>query len=518
MNKNNRRVFLHNFFIKHIFLQKVKEYKLLTYSAIRNIIEAYVRESYIIPMKTISAIEKYIVDDAIVVIIGHSKNKIIYSINEPMYNEDTIEALTKLYIANPNCTNNYCIQETINSLNDNKLIEIYAKQPVSINYYYRKLVSGYGPIYPLIKDNHIEEISANSTDSEVQVIHRKYNWYGWISTNIKVGKEAIDRLVLRLARKMGKHISIAQPVAEGLTEDGLRISLTYSKEVSRKGSSFVIRKKPSTPWSITKLIDIGMLNSLIAAYAWLILELRGSILIVGGMSTGKTTLLQGLLTLIPPTRRVVTIEDTPEISGTTGYWDPLVERVVSIGDSINIDMYDLLKFSLRRRADYIVVGEVRGKEARLLIQASRLGHGVLATIHGENADSIIERLVAPPISIPKNLLSSIWSIIVLENVQGHRKVKFVYEIDKKIRIHEVFRRIPGGNSGYIPRDPVELAKKTIRLAELLDEETLVSELVERASFLDRMVARGIFDLPRLGEELMKFYYEQLGEETVAYIQ
>ncbi|RLG90807.1 MAG: secretion system protein E, partial [Thermoprotei archaeon] len=146
------------------------------------------------------------------------------------------------------------------------------------------------------------------------------------------------------------------------------------------------------------------------------------------------------------------------------------------------------------------------------------GHGVLATIHGENADSVIERLVAPPISIPKNLLSSIWSIIVLENVQGHRRVKFVYEIDKKIRIHEVFRRIPGGNSGYIPRDPVELAKKTIRLAELLDEETLVSELVERASFLDRMVARGIFDLPRLGEELMKFYYEQLGEETVAYIQ
>ncbi len=516
--KNKMSIFLKNPFLKHRSIHKSGISRFLSYSTIREIVRTYINESYVTPLKIVDVLEKYVIDDVVIVIIGRLKNKIIYSINEPMYNEDTIEAITKLYIANPNCTDNYCIQETISSLNDDKLMEIYTEQSVSINYYYRKLVSGYGPIYPLIKDSYIEEISANSSDSEVQVIHRKYSWYGWISTNIKVNKEAIDRLVLRLARKMGKHISIAQPVAEGLTEDGLRISLTYSKEVSRKGSSFVIRKKPSTPWSITKLIDMGMLNSLIATYAWLILELRGSILIVGGMSTGKTTLLQGLLTLIPPTRRVVTIEDTPEISGTTGYWDPLVERVVSIGDSINIDMYDLLKFSLRRRADYIVVGEVRGREARLLIQASRLGHGVLATIHGENADSVIERLVAPPISIPKNLLSSIWSIIVLENVQGHRRVKFVYEIDKKIRIHEVFRRMPGGKGGYIPRDPVELVKKTIRLAELLDEETLVSELVERASFLDRMVARGIFDLPRLGEELMKFYYEQLGEETVAYIQ
>ncbi|ABN70082.1 type II secretion system protein E [Staphylothermus marinus F1] len=499
-------------FLKHQFTRKrsFEVKKLIIKEAFHEIIKEYIEKTVIIPVKPVNIVEEYVVGNVVRIYINRTgKSLLQYIVHEPSYDKDTIYAVSKLYIENPNCKNNICIQETLSNINDKKLHKIYSEQPIRVNYYYFKISSGYGSLYPLIIDPYIEEIAVNASDKIVSIINRKYSWYGWMNTNIYIDEKVIDRLVLSIARKMGKHLSIAQPLAEGLTNDGLRISLTYGREISRKGSSVVIRKKPSTPWTITRLIDMKMLSSLIAAYAWLVLELRGSILIVGGMSTGKTTLLQGLLTLIPPTRRVVTIEDTPEITGSTGLWDPLVERIVSIGESINVSMYDLLKFSLRRRADYIVVGEVRGREARLLLQASRLGHGVLATFHGEDAETVIERLISPPISIPKNMLSSIWSIIVLENINGVRRVRSVYEITKNIKPVKI---VGLKNNGlYDPSDAKSLAEKSIRLQLLLDTDDLAYELASRASFLDKLVAKGIFALNTLGEELVNYYYRGIEE-------
>lgn len=462
------------------------------------------------PEKTVSIVEEYSIDEYTHVLIARKGVELLYVVVEPPLEEWMKEAIAQIYIADPTCRDVYCLQETIYKFKDQEILVNFSRSPIGIIYHYMKLVSGYGPLYPLIKDPFIEEIAGSSNDRRIMIIHRKYSWYGWMKTNIIVDQKYIDRLVLSLARKIGKHLSIAQPIAEGLTPEGLRLSLTYGREISRKGSSFVIRKKPSKPWTITMLIEQGTITSLIAAYLWLVLELRGSIIIVGGMSTGKTTLLQALLTIIPPTRRVVTIEDTPEICGSTGIWDPLVERVTSIDDSLNIDMYTLLKLSLRRRADYIVVGEVRGKEARLLVQASRLGHGVLATMHGEDAEAAIERLIAPPISIPKNLLSSIWTIVVMDADKGGRRVRSIYEVDDKIRLHKI---IECNGNLCSPHSAKELAEKSIRLNRLLDTETISHELASRTAFLQKLANRRVFDINVLSEELLS-YYQVLEEEEV----
>ncbi len=464
------------------------------------------------PIKTTSIVEEYSIGDIITIYIVKINNELKYVIREPSFNDEIIEAITELFIENPNCKSNECIQNTLASMDDDEIAKMYSKQPLQINYYYQKITSGYGPLYPLILDPNIEEISLSSDDGYVHIINYKYSWYGWMSTNIYLSEQLVDRLVLSIARRMGKHVSIVQPVAEGLTPEGLRVSLTYGREVSRKGSSIVIRKKPLYTWTITRLINNKMLTSMIAAYLWLVLEMRGSILIVGGMSSGKTTLLQGLLTLMQPTRRVVTIEDTPEINGSTGLWDPLVERNVSIGEGLNISMYDLLKFSLRRRADYIVVGEVRGREARLLIQASRLGHGVLATMHSDDASSAIERLIAPPISIPKNMLSSIWCIVVVENINGFRRVRSVYEVDNKIRLNELIRI--KGNGLYEPRSIKEIAEKTVRLGNIIDYEELIGELSDRTVFLEKLVSNGVFNIEDLSRELMKYYLSSVEEVVI----
>jgi len=475
----------------------------------RSIIEFLIRASPQ-PFKPLNPIEQYSVDDTVSIVINDRNGVYEYIVIEPHPDTSVLKTVSKTYLYNPYCRDISCVEETINKIGRSIYKDVFRKQPHIVYYFYRKLSSGYGALYPLILDPDVEEIAGSSGDKYIMVIHRRYGWYGWMKTNILVHSEDMDRLVLSLARRMGKHISIAQPVVEGLTNEGLRVSLTYGREVSMKGSSLVIRKKPRTPVTIIKLIDNKTLSSLMASYLWLILEFKGSIIIVGGVSSGKTTLLQALLTLIPPTHRVVSIEDTPEITGSTGIWDPLVERVVSIGDSTSIDMYQLLKFSLRRRADYLVVGEVRGVEARLLIQASRLGHGVLTTMHAESAKAVVERLISPPISIPRKMLSNIWCIVVMENDRGVRRVKAIYELTESLEFKLLFKH---DKEAFKPDNPREVVDRTERLKNILDHETLLNELIDRTVFLEKLCSKGVFNIVDLSEELINYYYTPVEKEV-----
>ncbi len=440
-------------------------------------------------------VEQYTLRNMIRVMINRRGNIYEYLVSEPPVNPDIMEAVVRIYLEKPDCDSQYCIAKVVESISDQWLYEEYSRHPLEITYHYLKVSSGYGALYPLIIDPRIEEIAGSAGDRTVSIIHRDYAWYGWMDTNIVLTPRETDRIVLSMARRAGKHLSLTYPIAEGLTPEGIRVSLTFGGEVSRKGSSFVLRKKPPHLATITELIDNGTLTPLEAAYLWLMLELKGFILIIGGMSSGKTTLLQALLTLIPPSRRVVTIEDTPEIMGSTGKWDPLVERPSITGSELGVDMYDLLKFSLRRRADYIVVGEVRGREARLLVQASRLGHGVLATMHGENARSVIERLMAPPISIARRLLSNIWSIVLMENIKGRRRLKTIYEVGDDTTTEELEAR----------DNPQDLVNESHRLSRILDTDIAVQELTSRAAFLQKLVDRGMYSYDVLADELVKYY-------------
>ncbi len=461
------------------------------------------------PVKISDIVEKYSVKNMVKIVVDRKNDVYRYIVVEPELNHEVEELVVTLYRIDPNCTSQYCISKILDRVPDPRLSEVFSSYPLETTYYYLKVSSGYGALYPLIIDPWVEEIAGSSRDNVVSIIHRKYSWFGWMDTNIPLNPREADRLVLSLARRAGKHLSLTYPIAEGLTPEGMRISLMYGEEVSRKGSSFVIRKKPPRIVTITELIDKKTITALAAAYLWLILELKGFIMVIGGMSTGKTTLLQALLTLIPPTRRVVTIEDTPELMGSTGKWDPLVERISSLGGEDSIDLFKLLKFSLRRRADYIVVGEVRGKEARLLVQASRLGHGIMATMHGDDASTVIERLMAPPISIPRPLLSNIWCIVVMDNVKGERRVRRIYEIDRGLRFHEV---LDCTDRECNPSSVEELVEKSIRLQEVLGREVAEHELAQRVLMLQRLVDYGVFSPDLLGEELIR-YYTDMGEEV-----
>ncbi len=198
----------------------------------------------------------------------------------------------------------------------------------NVRYYVIRDSLGYGILDVLIRDPRIEDISAEGVGKPVRVFHRDYSDYDWLITNIKFEKEEdLDNIVLLIAHKSKKHISTAFPIAEGALPEKHRASMTFSCEVTPFGSSFTIRKFRTEPLTIVHLIKYGTISPLMAAYWWLILENKGSLFIVGEMASGKTTLMNALLQLLPPNWKIVCVSPRMNLI--------VNGKVVNIEDSFN---------------------------------------------------------------------------------------------------------------------------------------------------------------------------------------
>ncbi|WP_455370126.1 type II/IV secretion system ATPase subunit, partial [[Eubacterium] cellulosolvens] len=156
-----------------------------------------------------------------------------------------------------------------------------------IEYYLARDLIHYGKIDPLMHDHMIEDISCDGPQIPLYIWHRKYES---LPTNIIFeNPDELDSFTVRLAYLSGKHISIANPMLDASLTDGSRIQLTYAKEVTRKGSTFTIRRFRADPMTISDLIDFNTLNSMMAAWFWLIIERKANVLVGGGTASGKTT-------------------------------------------------------------------------------------------------------------------------------------------------------------------------------------------------------------------------------------
>jgi len=230
--------------------------------------------------------------------------------------------------------------------------------------------------------------------------------------------------------------------------------MTYGKEITRRGSTFTIRRFRVDPLTISDLITLKTLSSEIAAYFWYAIENRASVLVAGGVATGKTTMLNCLSMFIRPEFKVVSVEDTAELNLPHENWIPSVAR--TSGDRKqggDVTLFDLLKAAVRQRPDYIIVGEVRGEEAYTLFQAMATGHLGMCTIHAESVDSAIHRLEAPPMNIPRALIQMIDIVLVQGrteiNGKPARRAMTITEIvgsdpkTKELLTNEVYRWSPG---------------------------------------------------------------------------
>ena len=274
-----------------------------------------------------------------------------------------------------------------------------------IRYYLRRNFLGWSRIDALMKDPRIEDISCDGTRIPLFLYHRQHQN---IKTNIHFDEQALNSLAITLAQRSGKHVSIGSPLVDATLPDGSRLQLTFGSEVTTRGTSFTIRKFRETPFTPVELMETKTFDVDQLVYFWMAIENNKSLLFVGGTASGKTTSLNAVALFIPPLAKVVSIEDTREITLYHENWVAAVTRErISEGFGGTIGMFDLLKAAMRQRPEYILVGEVRGSEAQTLFQAMNTGHTTFSTMHAGGVDAAIHRLENEPLNVPRNMLQAL---------------------------------------------------------------------------------------------------------------
>ncbi len=393
-------------------------------------------------------------------------------------------------------------------------IKVLPKAVDKLTYYITRDFLGYGKIDSLMKDHLIEDISADGVNIPLYVWHRVYES---LPTNIVFKDEdELNSFIIRLAYLAGKNISIASPILDASLPDGSRIQLTYGNEITRRGSTFTIRRFKVDPLTISDLIAFNTVSSEMAAYLWYVIENRASVIVAGGVAAGKTTMLNCLSMFIKPEMKIVSVEDTHELNLPHENWIPSVVRLGFKQENEkggSITLFDLLKAAVRQRPDYIIVGEVRGEEAYTLFQAMATGHLGMSTIHAESVEAVINRLESEPMNIPRPLISMIDVTMIVARTEMEGKparrvitTTEVLELDRETKIiptEEVFnwksrkdKFVFSGHSSLLERH----MKKSG-----LTQEKVRRELNCRKTVLEWMVQKGIRRYTDVADVIREYY-------------
>jgi len=387
-----------------------------------------------------------------------------------------------------------------------------------LSYYIDRDFLGLSVIEPLIRDSEIEDISCDGVGIPIFVFHRN-PILGSVPTNIifNTGEE-LDSYLVRLAQLCGQAISITDPLLGGTLPDGSRIQGTLATDIARRGSNFSIRKFTKYPFTPTHLLKYETVDVKTLALLWLAIDYGCSVLVSGGTATGKTVFLNVLSLFIKPEMKIVSIEDTAELKLPHPHWVPHVARVpiaTEVGKRMGeVDLFDLLKESMRQRPDYIILGEVRGKEAYVLFQQMATGHPSLATIHADSLGKLIDRMITPPINLPPSLLENLDLIVFLTKMRYKgryvRKVQSVYEVvgydfkKKRIETNLIFEWDPHVDK-IITKNKSVILKKIVKKTGLT-EKKLINEMERRMAILYWLQERNIIDY-RDVSQVINLYYD-----------
>ncbi|MCZ7372322.1 MAG: type II/IV secretion system ATPase subunit, partial [Candidatus Methanoperedens sp.] len=463
-------------------------------------------------MEGFNEIERYWVNEPyafVVILFDPGNNSYLYYVAEPVLTEfeDLFLKEIKDRLKDVLLVEDVKIEEDKDKVLTNKVKQVIKDYAIDITpltlekvlYYTRRDFIKFGKIDPLMHDNRIEDVSANGHDIPIYLYHKKYTN---IPTNIYYNERELDSYVIRLAQRCGKHISIAEPMVDATMPDGSRIQMTLGKSVTSRGATFTIRKFSEVPITPIDLINWNTFSAEELAYLWLCIENNKSLIYAGGTASGKTSSLNAVSLFIPSQAKIVTLEDTRELKLPHPNWIPGTTRDSFTADGKGgIDMYELLRAALRQRPEYLLVGEVRGKEALTLFQAMSTGHTTFSTMHADSVASAIHRLENPPISVPRTMIQalniiSIQSQTYVGGKRARRNMKLVEITDidpttKNIRTNDIFVWDPLSDKFIRTGESKSLNDIMIRRGWSLSE--LKKELMNRQKILEFMVNNKITD-------------------------
>ncbi len=407
---------------------------------------------------------------------------------------------------------------------NNGALVVTPKQLEAIKYLTVREKIGMGILQPMVDDPHIEDISCSGLGN-IFVEHKIFNSLKSVATFST--HEDVDAFVLRLSERIKRPVSIRNPIVDAVLPDGSRINIVYGRDISQRGSNFSIRKFTDTPLSILELVGFGTLDYRMAAYLSLVIEEGMNTFVIGETASGKTTLLNAITTFIPPTAKVISIEDTPELQVPHKNWIREVAKDMGRKEQgTAVTMFDLLKAALRQRPNIIIIGEIRGEEGNIAFGAMQTGHAVMATFHAASVEKLIQRLSGNPISVPKNYIDNlnvvvIQSAVKLPSGKMGRRALSINEIvaydptSSSFSFIEVFRwdqatdtfEFVGNKNSYILEQKISLMRgipphkrwqiydvveRRARILEKLHKEKGVTNFYELLKVLARAQREGVF--------------------------
>lgn len=292
------------------------------------------------------------------------------------------------------------------------------------------------PIAGFIQDPEVSEIMVNAGGQVFIERHGQVR----AAEGVTLAEKSLQVAVRNIARTLGDDVSEEQPILDARLPDGSRVAAVLPP-CSVGGTTLTIRKFQSRFFTAEELVHSGTLTRNVLRAVQDAIEGRQNILISGGTSTGKTTLLNALAAFLPPDERLVIIEDTAELQIAM----PNVVRFEARRaqrDLPAVTIRELLRATLRHRPDRIIVGEVRGGEAYDLLQALNTGHaGTLSTIHANSALQALARLTScvlqagvelPYQAVRHQIADSIHLVLQLVRCRGIRRVSEVVRLTRYV--------------------------------------------------------------------------------------
>ena len=291
-----------------------------------------------------------------------------------------------------------------------------------------------GILQKYLDDEKVNEIMINGYEN----IHIERNGEMICTDDMFETEEALNRIIQSMVSKINRRVNQTNPIVDARLEDGSRIHIVLNP-VAINGPILTIRKFRNEIYTLSQMYTSEAIDGDQYDFLKAIVKHKYNIFVSGGTSSGKTTFLNALSHYIPSKERIITIEDSAELS--LSHIKNLVRletKAPNAEGAGEINMSHLIKASLRMRPDRIIVGEVRGKEALDMIHAMSTGHdGSLSTGHGNSCKDMLKRLelmILKGVDLPSKVISkligsSIDIMIHLErNLEGHRYIREIYEV------------------------------------------------------------------------------------------
>jgi flagellar protein FlaI len=361
-------------------------------------------------------------------------------------------------------------------------------------YYFLREKVGHGFIDGFLADPLLEDISIPG-EGNVYVYHKMY---GPLESNIVISRTDVDRLLRNISERYGKVLSFTHPIIDIHLPDGSRLNVVFGEDISLKGSNFTIRKFPEEPVSVAQLIGWGTFTAEMAAYLWMLFDVGVSAFVNGETASGKTTSLTALTSFIGSDSKIISIEETPEVNLLHRNW---IREVTRMHTGTQVTMFDLLKAALRQRPDYIIVGEIRGEEGRVALQAIETGHPVLSTMHAGSLGQLFQRLTSDPINVPKSHIDGLNLAVFQARMERENRL-----LRRVTSINEIIGYEPDENRlNYLPSFLYDSALDKMRfMGSSFHLETKV--LAFRGWGKDRL--RELYDEMRARAEILSFLAEK----------